>query len=286
MVIPMNKQKKYPHLGFGLGLRKPHYQEILTQKPKIDWFEVISENFMMEGGRPKQILQQIRDLYPIVLHGVSLSIGSTDPLNMNYLKQLKTLALEFKPAWISDHLCWTGVNGIQVHDLLPLPYTEESLKHVVERITQVQDYLEQRIVIENVSSYINYKINEFTEWDFLAAVSEQADCLILLDINNVYVNAFNHHFDAKEYLNAIPSERVQQFHLAGHENMETHIIDTHDHPIIADVWELYEYAISRFGSISTLIERDENIPALDELLAELQMAKKISHAKKKEYDYA
>jgi len=268
--------QSYPYLGFGLGLRIPHYQTILDTKPAVDWFEIISENYMVPGGKPLHFLDRIRSHYPVVMHGVSLSIGSTDPLNQDYLKNLKQLAARAEPAWISDHLCWTGVHGTNMHDLLPLPYTEETVTHVADRIAQVQDYLGRRILIENVSSYLTYKDSGVTEWEFLRAVVERADCLILLDINNIYVSSFNHDFDPIAYLDGVPRERVQQFHLAGHRNLETHIIDTHDEPIVDPVWELYQAALERFGPISTMIERDDNIPPLDELLAELDHARAIA----------
>jgi hypothetical protein len=265
-----------PYLGFGLGLRIPHYQTILDTKPAIDWFEILSENYMVPGGKPLHFLDRIRSHYPVVMHGVSLSIGSTDPLNRDYLKSLKQLAARAEPAWISDHLCWTGVHGKNMHDLLPLPYTEEAIAHVADRIAQVQDYLGRRILIENVSSYLTYKDSGPSEWEFLSAVVERADCLILLDVNNIYVSSFNHDFDPVAYLEGVPRERVQQFHLAGHRHLDTHIIDTHDEPIVDPVWELYEAAVRRFGPVSTMIERDDNIPPLEELLAELDQARMIA----------
>jgi len=271
-----SESKSRPYLGFGLGLRIPHYQTILDTKPAVDWFEIISENYMVPGGKPLHFLDSIRRHYPIVMHGVSLSIGSTDPLNQDYLKGLKQLAARVEPAWISDHLCWTGVHGKNMHDLLPLPYTEETIKHVADRIAQVQDYLGRQILIENVSSYLTYKDSGVTEWEFLTAVVERADCLMLLDVNNIYVSSFNHDFDPIEYLDGVPVERVQQFHLAGHRNLDTHIIDTHDEPIVDPVWDLYEAAIKRFGAVSTMIERDDNIPPLEELLAELDQARRIA----------
>ncbi|TAM44516.1 MAG: DUF692 domain-containing protein, partial [Gammaproteobacteria bacterium] len=240
-----------PALGFGLGLRTDHYEAILAGTPQVDWFEIISENYMVPGGKPLHFLDRVRERYPLVMHGVSLSIGSTEPLNRDYLRQLKQLADRVQPAWMSDHLCWTGVHGKNMHDLLPLPYTEEAVAHVAERVQQVQDFLGRRILLENVSSYVTYKQSAMTEWEFLNAVVEQADCLILLDVNNIYVSSFNHGFDPLDYLNAVPTERVQQFHLAGHRNLETHIIDTHDEPIVDPVWELYRAAVRRFGRVST-----------------------------------
>ena len=271
-------------LGFGLGLRAPHYPTILESRPKVDWFEAITEDYLVPGGRPLYYLNRIREHYPLVMHGVSLSIGSGDAINFEYLKKVKALAASIQPAWISDHLCWTGIHGLNVHDLLPLPYTEESLKHVVSKIKKVQDFLGRQILLENVSSYIEYQASMMKEWDFLAAIAEQADCFILLDINNIYVSSVNHQFDPLDYLNAIPPHRVRQFHLAGHKNCGTHIIDTHDAPIIDSVWSLYAAALRRFGKVSTMIERDDNIPALSELLTELQQAKQIAETVWKEED--
>jgi uncharacterized protein (UPF0276 family) len=269
-------QPRPQYLGFGLGLRVEHYDSILETNPAVDWFELLSENYMVPGGKPLHYLDRIRARYPVVMHGVSLSIGSSDPLNRDYLKSLKELAARAEPAWISDHLCWTGVHGKNMHDLLPLPYTEEAAKHVASRIAQVQDALGRRILIENVSSYLTYSDSAMSEWEFLSEIAQQADCLILLDINNIYVSSFNHGFDPVAYLNGIPRERVQQFHLAGHRNLETHIIDTHDEPIVDPVWQLYETALRRFGPVSTMIERDDNIPPLDELVQELDRARAIA----------
>ncbi len=263
-------------LGFGLGLRTDHYETILETRPNVDWFEILSENYMVPGGKPLHFLDRIRADYPVVMHGVSLSVGATDPLNQDYLRQLKALAARVEPKWISDHLCWTGVHGKNMHDLLPLPYTDEAVAHVAGRVQQVQDFLGRRILLENVSSYVTYKQSAMTEWDFLNAVAERADCLILLDVNNIYVSSFNHGFDPLDYLNAVPVERVQQFHLAGHRHLETHIIDTHDEPVVDPVWELYRTAVRRFGRVSTMIERDDHIPPLPELLAELDRARDIA----------
>lgn len=268
--------QKPEYLGFGLGLRPVHYQDILSSRPDIDWFEIVSEDFLVPGGNALYFLDQVRAHYPVVMHGVSLSIGSIDPLDKDYLKKLKRLADRIEPKWISDHLCWTGNQGINLHDLLPLPYTEEAIQHVVDKISQLQDYLGRRILLENVSSYIAYKHSVMPEWEFLVEIVKRADCLILLDINNVYVSSFNQGFDPRSYLNYIPPERVQQFHLAGHLNTGEHIIDTHDHDIIDEVWSLYIDALKRYGPISTLIERDDNIPPLAELLNELEYARKTA----------
>jgi len=264
------------NLGFGLGLRTAHYETILAEKPPVDWFEVITENYLVPGGKPLYYLDSIRANYPLVMHGVSLSIGGTDPLNLDYLRQVKTLAERIEPAWISDHLCWTGVNGVNLHDLLPLPYTQEAVQHVADRVKTVQDFLRCRILLENVSSYITYAHSEMTEWEFLSAVAERADCLILLDINNIYVSAHNHQFDPLDYLNNVTAKRVQQFHLAGHLNLGNIIIDSHGDTVIDPVWSLYEAALRRFGPVSTMIERDDNIPPFAELLAELEMARQIA----------
>jgi uncharacterized protein (UPF0276 family) len=266
----------HPPLGFGLGLRPAHYEDVLDGPSRVDWFEILSENYMVPGGKPLHYLDRVRADYPLVMHGVSLSIGSTDPLNQDYLRALKQLADRVQPAWISDHLCWTGVAGKNMHDLLPLPYDQETLAHVVARVRQVQDFLGRRILVENVSSYLTYKRSDMTEWDFLREVCERADCLILLDVNNIYVSSVNHGFDPIEYLDAVPAERVQQFHLAGHRNLETHIIDTHDEPVVDPVWDLYAAALRCFGPVSTMIERDDNIPPLEELVAELDHARAIA----------
>ena len=265
-----------PSLGFGLGLRVEHYQTILDTRPSIDWFEILSENYLVPGGKPLHYLDRIRADYPVVMHGVSLSIGSSDPLDLDYLKQLKLLADRVAPVWLSDHLCWTGLNGTNLHDLMPLPYTEEAIEHVAARVRQVQDFLGRRILLENVSSYVTYTQSEMSEWEFVRAILERADCLMLLDVNNIYVSSYNHGFDARTYLGAIPVERVQQFHLAGHTNHGNYIVDTHDHPVIDPVWDLYAHAVRRFGHVSTMIERDDNIPPLHELLAELDQARAIA----------
>ncbi len=265
-------------LGFGLGLRPPHYEDILQGAPAVDWFELLSENYMVEGGKPLYFLDRICERYPVVLHGVSLSIGSADPLNRDYLKRLKSLAARVQPHWISDHLCWTGVDQLNLHDLMPLPYTEEALRHVVERVQAVQDHLGSRILIENVSSYVTYMHSTMSEWEFLARLTEQADCHILLDINNIYVSGFNHGFDPQEFLNGIPVGRVRQFHLAGHTRHPDYIVDTHDHAIIDPVWDLFAAALRRFGPVATMIERDDHIPPLAELVQELAHARDVARS--------
>ena len=263
-------------LGFGLGLRTQHFDAVLNTEPDIDWFEVLSENYMVAGGKPRYYLKEIGERYPLVMHGVSLSIGSTDPLNMDYLKALKQLANEVQPQWISDHICWTSIHGVNSHDLLPLPYTEETVKHVAQRIKTVQDFLGRRILMENVSSYLSYQDSSMDEWEFVNAVAEAADCLILLDINNIYVSARNHNFNPLDYLNKINPKRVQQFPLAGHSDYGDYVIDTHDHDVPSSVWDLYCAALKRFGGISTMIERDANIPEFSALETELTIARNIA----------
>jgi len=269
-------------VDFGLGLRPEHYEEIAASPGRVSWFEALSENYMVRGGGPLHWLDRIRRDYPMALHGVSLSIGSIDPLDSRYLDDLRALADRVQPMWVSDHLCFTGLRGLNMHDLLPLPYTEEALDHVAERVMRVQDRLGRRLVLENVSSYVTYAASELSEWDFIAELSRRADCEILLDINNVYVSAFNHEFDALSFLRAMPRERVRQFHLAGHTHKGSHIIDTHDHPIVPDVWALYAEAVKLFPGVPTMIERDADIPPYEELLAELDVARGIAAGVRRE----
>ncbi len=264
-----------PGLGHGVGLRSPHFPLVIDGSARADWFEVISENYMIRGGRPLKILEKARELAPIALHGVSMNLGGSDPLREDYLGELDSLIRCFEPAWVSDHLCWVAIDGRFAHDLLPLPYTEETLMHVADRIRRVQDRLGRRILIENVSSYLTYAHSTMPEWTFLSAIAEQADCGILLDVNNVFVSAVNHGFDPVEYLRGVPIDRVGQFHLAGHSNAGTHLVDTHDHPVSPAVWKLYGEAVRRFGRVSTLIERDDNIPPFGELIAEADKARSI-----------
>jgi len=263
-----------PLLGFGLGLRSDHYDSVLSERPEVDCFEILSENYMVPGGKPLHYLERIRAHYPMVMHGVSLSIGSCDPLDAGYLTQLRTLATRLEPEWISDHLCWTGVDGVNLHDLMPLPYTEAALHHVAARIARVQEFLGRQILIENVSSYVDYRQSEMTEWEFINAVAERADCLILLDINNVYVNAFNHGFDPYGFIDHIAPARVREYHVAGHTNELDYIVDTHDAQVIEPVWNLYVHAVHRLGPAATILERDDNIPALHDLLTELAHARR------------
>jgi uncharacterized protein len=265
-------------LGFGLGLRPVYYSDILNDKPAVDWFEIISENYMVRGGRPLAMLDRIRADYPIVMHGVSMSIASTAPLDRDYLSALRELAERVEPAWISDHLCWTGVHGVNLHDLMPVPYTAEALDHVVGRISRVQDFLGRRIAIENVSSYVTFAESEMDEWSFVGEIAERADCWLLLDVNNIFVSAFNHEFAAEHFLHAIKPERVVQMHLAGHSDCGTHKIDTHDEAICDEVWDLYGAACRRFGPVSTMIERDDNFPPFAELMAELDHARAVARA--------
>jgi len=265
-----------PKLGFGLGLRTDHYEAILQEAPRVDWFEALSENYMVGGGKPLRWLERIRERYPVVLHGVSLSIGSTAPLDRAHLIQLKALAERIQPAWISDHLCWTGIAGRNLHDLMPLPHTEEAVHHIAARVREVQDFLGRRILLENVSSYVDFAHSALPEWEFLKAVAEAADCLILLDVNNIYVNSQNHGFDPLTYLRAVPARRVQQIHLAGHSRSGELLIDTHDHPVPEPVWALYAEAVRRFGAVATMVERDDDIPPLAELVLELDRARAIA----------
>jgi uncharacterized protein (UPF0276 family) len=265
-----------PFLGFGLGLRTEHYQDVIDTKPDVDWFEIISENFMVPGGKPLANLDKIRQDYPMVMHGVSMSIGSTDPINTKYLDKLKALINHVQPEWVSDHLCWTSVDHTNSHDLLPLPYNEMTINHIADRISQVQDRLGRQLLIENLSSYVTYTNSEIPEWEFVNAIAQRADCHILLDINNIFVSAHNHHFEPLDYINGISSERVMQFHLAGHSYNGNMIIDTHDHDVCDPVWALYKSALEKFGAVSTMIERDDNIPPFAELRAELAIAEKIA----------
>jgi uncharacterized protein (UPF0276 family) len=265
----------FPYLGHGIGLRTRHFPRVLDGTARADWFEAISENFMIRGGRPLAVLERVRADAPIVLHGVSLSIGSTDALNEDYLTELRALAERFQPAWISDHLCWGSHAGCYAHDLLPLPYTEEALAHVAGRIARVQERLGRRILIENVSSYLAFSHSTMTEWEFLGAVAERADCGILLDVNNVYVSGVNHGFSPEAYVDAIPASRVAQVHLAGHSDHGTHLLDTHDAPVVPAVWQLYRRAVARFGRVSTLVEWDDRVPELEEVLAEAERARAV-----------
>lgn len=274
----LEKRLGIPNLGLGLGLRTTHFRHILENEPDVDWFEVISENFMDSFGRPRHVLEQIAERYPIVMHGVSMSIGSTDPMDMNYLKRLKKLAADMKPAWVSDHLCWTGVQTRNSHDLLPLPYNEKTLKHVVERIGIVQDYLERPLILENPSTYVTFADSTMTEWEFIERMAEESGCGLLLDVNNVYVSSFNHEFDPFEFVESMPHDRIVQCHLAGHSNCGTHIIDTHDDHVINPVWQLYKRMHQLTDGVSTMLEWDANIPPFEVLHNEVLKARGYMNA--------
>lgn len=275
--MPGTKDRRtlaYP--GFGLGLRPDHYRDFLDGPQPVEWLEIISENFMVPGGKPLAILDAIRTDYPMVLHGVSLSIGSAEPLDRGYLAELKALAERVEPLWVSDHLCWTGINAHNSHDLLPLPYDAPTLDCVVDNISRVQDYLGRRILIENPSSYVTFRASDRSEWEFLAEMATRADCLLLLDVNNIYVSARNHGFHPHDYLAGLPAGRVQQIHLAGHSDMGDYVIDTHDADVCDAVWELYADACGLFGPVATMIERDDGIPPLAALIAELDHARAVA----------
>lgn len=263
-----------PALGFGVGLRSVHFDYVLSQQPQVDWFEIISENFIDSRGWPRHALDRIAERYAVVCHGVSMSIGSSDPLDFDYLAKLKRLASEIGAVWISDHLCWTGILGRNTHDLLPLPLNEETLRHVVRRIRAVQDFLERPLVLENPSTYIRFAGDTLHEWEFLAAMAEEADCGLLLDVNNVYVSSVNHGFDPVEYIESVPPDRIVQIHIAGHTHCGTHIIDTHDGRVIDRVWELYRLASRRAVGVSTLLEWDSKIPEFSVLHAEVLKARR------------
>ncbi len=275
MRAPHVAMNDFPYIGHGVGLRPPHYARILDGTARADWFEVISENFMIRGGRPLQVLARAREQAPIVLHGVSLNLGGVDPLRADYLDELAALIGRFEPAWVSDHLCWGSIGGHYAHDLLPLPYTEEALELVASRIAQVQERLGRRILIENVSSYLTYRHSVMPEWEFLNAAATRADCGILLDVNNIHVSAHNHGFAAAQYVGNIDPARVGQIHLAGHSDAGTHLVDTHDHPVIEPVWELLRMALERCGRVSTLIEWDDRIPEFEDLAMIAERARVI-----------
>src|SRR3954453_1109540 len=272
------RMEGFPQLGTGIGLRPPHYADVAAGRARVDWMEVITENFLGEGGNPRRVLRAVRERYPVVLHGVSLSLGSVDPLDERYLDRLAARAAEIEPAWISDHLCWSSFGGHTGHDLWPLPFTEEALAHVAERVARIQERLGRRILVENVSSYLTFRHSTMSEPEFLTALAERADCGLLLDINNVFVSAHNHGFDATAFIDAVPRGPVGQFPLAGHETLPTHLRDTHDHPVCDGVWDLYRHAVTRFGDIATLTERDDQIPPLEELCAEVRRAGELARA--------
>lgn len=268
----------FANLGLGVGLRTAHFAHILEHWPAVDWFEIISENFLESHGRPRHVLDRIAERYPIVMHGVSLSIGSTDPLDFEYLSKLKRLAADVSARWVSDHLCWTGVLGRNSHDLLPMPLNEESLDHVVQRVRIVQDFLERPLVLENPSTYVSFRDSSMSEREFLSRLAEEADCGLLLDVNNVYVSSVNHGFDPDEYIRNVPHRRIVQMHLAGHSTFPTHLIDTHDHPVIDRVWKLYALAHGLTGGVSTLLEWDAQIPPFPVVHAEVLKAQQYMSA--------
>jgi uncharacterized protein (UPF0276 family) len=272
--MPANRFNGFTELGVGIGLRIPHYDHIFSEKPVVDWFEIISENYMVDDGRALEMLDKILDQYKVVQHGVSMYFGSAQPLNREHLKRLKDLTRRTKTPWVSDHLCWGSIDGRYTHDLLPIPYTLEAVKTTAERIRQVQDFLELPVAVENVSSYAEFHESEMTEWEFLNEVVEEADCGILLDVNNIYVSSQNHDFNPYDYVNSVPAERVAQIHIAGHSRFERYVLDTHDHPVLNHVWELYSRAIERVGYTATLLEWDDNIPSFDEVHGEAMKANK------------
>lgn len=278
MPKPPARSAATPHLGFGVGLRHAHFADILRTWPPIDWFEIISENFLDSQGRPRYVLAQIAERYPVVMHGVSLSIGSTDPLDFDYLRRLRRLAHAVRARWISDHLCWTGVAGRTSHDLLPLPMNEESLRHVIQRVRIVQDFLEQPLVVENPSSYLTFASSTMPEWEFLGRLVQATGCKLLVDVNNIYVSSRNHGFDPLDYLAGLPAGSVGQYHLAGHTDLGTHCIDTHDAPVTSAVWRLYAQAVARLGPAATLLEWDARIPPLPAVHAESLRARQVALA--------
>jgi uncharacterized protein (UPF0276 family) len=273
--MPANRFNGFTDYGVGIGLRVPHYRHILDKKPVVDWFEIISENYMIDGGRPLTVLDSILDQYRVVQHGVSMYFGSADPLSREHLRRLKALVRRTNTPWLSDHLCWGSVDGTYTHDLLPMPYTFEAARKTAEKIRQVQDFLEIPIAVENVSSYAEFHVSQMTEWQFLNEVVEQADCGILLDVNNIYVSSQNHNFDPRDYIEAVPAERVAQIHIAGHSKFEKYILDTHDHPVLDPVWALYARAIERCGPTATLLEWDDSIPSFEEVHAEALKANRF-----------
>ena len=266
--MPANRFNGFTEYGVGIGLRVPHYRHILEKKPIVDWFEIISENYMIDGGRPLSVLDSILEQYRVVQHGVSMYFGSAEPLSREHLRRLKALVRRTGTSWLSDHLCWGSVDGTYTHDLLPMPYTFEAARNTAEKIRQAQDFLEVPIAVENVSSYAEFHVSEMTEWEFLNEVVERADCGILLDVNNIYVSSQNHNFDPLQYVEAIPADRVAQIHIAGHSKFEKYILDTHDHPVLDPVWGLYARAIERCGPTATLLEWDDSIPSFEEVHAE------------------
>ncbi|QHS50759.1 DUF692 domain-containing protein [Edaphobacter sp. 12200R-103] len=279
--MPANRFNGFSDYGVGIGLRVPHYRHILEKKPVVDWFEIISENYMVDAGRPLTVLDSILEQYRVVQHGVSMYFGSAEPPSREHLRRLKSLVRRTKTPWLSDHLCWGSVDGTYTHDLLPMPYTFEAVKVTAEKIRQIQDFLEVPIAVENVSSYAEFHVSQMTEWEFLNEVVEQADCGILLDVNNIYVSSQNHNFDPFTYVNSVPAERVAQIHIAGHSKFEKYILDTHDHPVLDPVWALYARAIERCGPTATLLEWDDSIPSFEEVHAEALKANRYLNPQEK-----
>lgn len=282
--MPANKFNGFTDLGVGVGLRFPHYSYILEEKPQVNWFEIISENYMAEDGRPLEVLEEILENYTVVQHGVAMYLGSSDPLNMPYLKQLKRLVQKTKTPFLSDHLCWGSVNGAFTHDLLPMPNTHEAAKHMAERIKAVREILEVPICVENISSYTEFSMSEMTEWQLVSEVTELADCGILLDVNNIFVAGFNHGFDPYEYLNNIPHHRVAQIHVAGHTDCDGYLLDTHDAHVKDEVWKLYEHATRLCGVTNTLLEWDGNFPDFSTLCAEANKANQYLNSNNSQFD--
>ena len=280
--MPANRFNGNSDYGVGIGLRVPHYQHIFSKKPVVNWFEIISENYMVDGGRPLEILDQILERYRVVQHGVSMYFGSAEALNREHLTRLKSLVKRTKTPWLTDHLCWGSVDGRYTHDLLPMPYTFEAAKKTAQKIREARDFLEVPIAVENVSSYAEFHVSEMTEWEFLNEVVEDADCGILLDVNNIYVSSWNHGFDPFEYLHSVPAERVAQIHIAGHTRYQKYVLDTHDHPVIDPVWALYARAIEMAGPTATLLEWDDRIPSFDEVHREALKAKRYLPAQLQE----
>ena len=269
-------QSPVSHPGFGLGLRTPHYPDFLDAPQRVDWLEILSDNYLVPGGKPLVMLDRIRADYPMAMHGVALSIGAADGPDRDYLDALAALARRVEPLWISDHLCWTGVHGRVLHDLYPLPYTEAALDVVVRNVQIAQEALQRPLVLENVSSYVSFRASEMSEWAFIREVCQRTGCRLLLDVNNIYVSSVNHGFDPHAFLDGIPADRVQQIHLAGHTDHGDHIVDTHDHPVADPVWALYAHALARIGPVATMIERDDHIPPLAALVSELDHARTIA----------
>ena len=266
--MPANRFNAHTSYGIGIGLRIPHYAHILEKKPVVDWFEIISENYMVDGGRPLHVLDQILEQYRVVQHGVSMYFGNAARPNRDHLRRLKALTKRTHTPWLSDHLCWGSIDGRYTHDLLPMPYTWEAVEWTARNIREVQDFAEKPVAVENVSSYLEFHASEMTEWEFLNEVVERADCGILLDVNNIYVSSKNHGFDPYVYLDAVPAERVAQIHIAGHTKFERYILDTHDHPVLVPVWKMYAHAIRRVGRTATLLEWDDRIPSFEEVHGE------------------